>query len=359
MQFSTAIVEKLRERAARYLELSELVSQPELAGKRVGELAREMGLLERTHALARKLDVLVSRRTEAERLLAAGATADAEDRELAEMELDSLDDEERALDKAIREELVRDTDLDRRKVIVEIRAGTGGDEASLFASDLYQMYKRFFEARRWRSEVIEIHPSDVGGVREITIAVEGDDCWKLLRFESGTHRVQRVPATESQGRIHTSAATVAVLPEAEAVEVDIRDEDIEIDTFRSSGPGGQSVNKTSSAVRITHVPTGTVVSCQDEKSQHKNRAKAMRVLRARLFDAERQRLHDERAAARKSQVGTGDRSERIRTYNYPQNRVSDHRLGENYSLEQIASGRFGPILDALAEVDREERIRRL
>ena len=199
----------------------------------------------------------------------------------------------------------------------------------------------------------------MGGFKEASFAVQGDGAWRLFRFESGTHRVQRVPQTESQGRIHTSAATVAVLPEAEDAEIEIKDEDLRIDTMRASGPGGQSVNKTSSAVRITHLPTGVVVSCQDEKSQHKNRAKGMRILRSRLLEAEQRRLHQERAETRKAQVGTGDRSERVRTYNYPQNRVTDHRLGANFSLEQIEGGRLDPILEALEEQDRELRIQSL
>jgi peptide chain release factor 1 len=221
------------------------------------------------------------------------------------------------------------------------------------------MYSKYFEAQRWKVEVLETNHSEVGGFKEITLAVNGAGAWRRLRSESGGHRVQRVPSTETQGRIHTSAATVAVLPEAEEAEIALRDEDMRIDTMRSSGPGGQSVNKTSSAVRITHLPTNTVVSCQDEKSQHKNKAKALRILRSRLMEAERARLHDERAATRKSQVGTGDRSARVRTYNFPQNRVTDHRLGQNFSLEQVIEGRLEPIFEALQALDREERLRNL
>ena len=263
------------------------------------------------------------------------------------------------MDERAKSSLVSDKGDLRRKVIVEIRAGTGGDEATLFAADLYRMYERFCDTRRWKIEQLEVSASEVGGFKEIIFSVTGEGSWRLLRFESGGHRVQRVPTTESQGRIHTSAATVAVLPEAEEAEINLRDEDLRIDTMRSSGPGGQSVNKTSSAVRITHLSTDTVVICQDEKSQHKNKAKALRILQTRLLDAERQRLHAERAASRKSQVGTGDRSARIRTYNYPQNRVTDHRLGENFSLEQVVAGKLGPIMEALAALEREERIRNL
>jgi len=218
------------------------------------------------------------------------------------------------------------------------------------------MYQRFADERGWKSELLSAKSSDVGGYKEVVMGLRGADVWRLLRFESGGHRVQRVPATESQGRIHTSAATVAVLPEAEEVDLEIKSDDLRIDTMRASGAGGQHVNKTESAVRITHLPTNTVVVCMDEKSQHKNRAQAMRILRARLFEAERRRLHEERAAERKSQVGSGDRSERVRTYNFPQNRCSDHRLGQNFSLEQVVSGKLGPILEALEESDRNARI---
>ena len=358
MTFSPAIVQKLRERAERYAQLTEELSSEAVAsdGRRLAELLREQGQLARANELCDRLEELLGRRAEAEELVAGD---DEEMVALAQEELDGLPAQEESLDSDIKDELSTDADLLRKKVIVEVRSGTGGDEATLFAGDLFRMYQRYFEARRWKLELLDAAPSEVGGFREIHFAVEGEEVWKFLRFESGTHRVQRVPQTESQGRIHTSAATVAVLPEAEEVDVQIKDEDLRIDTMRASGPGGQSVNKTSSAVRITHLPTNTVVSCQDEKSQHKNKAKAMRILRARLFDAERQRVHDERAAARKSQVGSGDRSERIRTYNWPQNRVSDHRLGQNFSLEQVVAGKLQPILDALEDVDREQRIAEL
>ena len=258
-------------------------------------------------------------------------------------------------------ELLRVTDEDdlRSKLIVEIRAGTGGDEASLFAADLYRIYQHFIEAKRWKSEMLSVTSTEVGGFKEITFAVQGEGCWRMLRYESGGHRVQRVPETEAQGRIHTSAATVAVLPEAEEVELVIRDEDLRIDTMRAGGAGGQHVNKTESAVRITHLPSSTVVVCMDEKSQHKNKAQAMRILRSRVLEQEQNRVHEERAAFRKSQVGTGDRSARIRTYNWPQNRMTDHRLGVNYSLEHILAGKLEPLFQALEGADREERIRNL
>ena len=230
---------------------------------------------------------------------------------------------------------------DERNAIVEIRAGTGGEEAALFASDLLRMYAKFSELKNWKTEIMDISQTDHNGVKEVILNVSGKDVFGNLKFESGTHRVQRVPQTESGGRVHTSAATVAVLPEANDVDVDIQEKDLRIDIFRSSGPGGQSVNTTDSAVRITHIPTGIVAQCQDEKSQHKNKAKAMKVLRSRIFEIETKKKEDERALERKSQVGSGDRSERIRTYNFPQGRVTDHRISLTlYKLEQILNGEF-------------------
>jgi len=360
MAFAPAIVAKLRERAGRHAELAEQLGRPEVAadGKRYAELAREHGRLEATARLCAALDSLLRRRAEAEELL-GDASADLELKAVAREDLAAVEEEEVALDARIKAALITDVQDLRRKVIVEIRAGTGGDEATLFAADLVRMYTRFFESKGWKCEQLDASPSEVGGFREIILSVEGEGAWRLLRFESGGHRVQRVPVTESQGRIHTSAATVAVLAEAEEAEVVIKDEDLRIDTMRAGGPGGQSVNKTSSAVRITHLPSGTVVICQDEKSQHKNRAKALRILKTRLFDAEQRRLHDERAAERKSLVGTGDRNARVRTYNWPQNRVSDHRLGENHPLEQVIAGKLDALLRALDALEREERIRNL
>lgn len=358
MPIAEAIAEKLLERAARHAELNLELEKPEVASdhKRFPELLKERGQLDNTAVLAERYKKLLSDREEA---LAMLEDSDPEMVEMAREELNGLEELEESLDAEIKGELVSDSDLLREKVIVEVRAGTGGDEATLFAADLFRMYTRFIESKRWKLEVLEASASEVGGYKEVVFALQGPGVWRCFRFESGGHRVQRVPSTETQGRIHTSAATVAVLPEAEDVDIEIKDEDLRIDTMRSSGPGGQSVNKTSSAVRITHLPTNTVVSCQDEKSQHKNRAKGMRILRARLFEAERERVHSERAAARKSQVGTGDRSARVRTYNFPQNRVSDHRLSQNFSLEQIVAGRMDPMFEALEEQDREERIRNL
>jgi peptide chain release factor 1 len=360
MQFAPAIVQKLESQARRFDELTEQISRPEVAsdGKRLPALLQERGRLQSAADLAQRLRALVARRSEAEHIV-ADPKADADLAALAREDLAALDAEERALDDEIKAALITEPEDLRRKVIVEIRAGIGGDEATLFAADLYRIYRRYAESKRWRIEDLDVAHTDVGGFKEIVFAVEGEGAWSRLRFESGGHRVQRVPETEAQGRIHTSAATVAVLPEVEAVEIEIRPEDLRIDTMRAGGAGGQHVNKTESAVRITHLPTGIVAICQDDKSQHKNKASAMRMLASRIYDAERQRIEKERAAERKSQVGTGDRNARIRTYNYPQNRVTDHRLNENYSLELVTAGRLDPIVDELDARDREERIKNL
>ena len=283
---------------------------------------------------------------------------DAEIMEMARGEIEEIDsrlpDEMKALQLLL---LPRDRD-DSRNAILEVRAGTGGDEAALFASDLFGMYQRFAARHGWRFEVMEISETGIGGYKEATANIAGTDVFARLKFESGVHRVQRVPETEAGGRIHTSAATVAVLPEAEDVDIDVQESDLRIDVFRASGPGGQSVNTTDSAVRIIHIPTGIVVSQQDEKSQHKNRAKAMKILRARLYDAERARLQAERAASRKGQVGSGDRSERIRTYNFPQGRVTDHRINLTlYKLDKVIAGEaLDEVVEALISEDQAQRL---
>lgn len=274
--------------------------------------------------------------------------SDPEIKNLAKEEVDRLTQRKEALEEDLKKLLIPKDPLDEKNVLLEIRAGTGGDEAGLFAGDLYKMYTRYAEARNWKMEVMDHHVTGVGGLKEIIALVKGKGAYSRLKYESGTHRVQRVPTTETQGRIHTSAVTVAVLPEAEDVEVEIDPNELRIDVFRSAGPGGQSVNTTDSAVRITHLPTGLVVSCQDEKSQHKNKAKAMKVLRARLLDKMTQEQDAKRSQERRSQVGSGDRSERIRTYNFPQGRVTDHRIGLTlYKLENILQGEIDEIIDGL------------
>jgi peptide chain release factor 1 len=283
------------------------------------------------------------------------ATADAEMRAMADEEARTLAARVEELSRAVRIALLPKDEADERNAILEVRAGAGGDEAALFAADLFEMYRRYAEGRGWRFEVLELSENDLGGYREAVAIITGQDVFARLKFESGVHRVQRVPATEAQGRIHTSTATVAVLPEAEEVDVAINEADLRIDVFRASGAGGQHVNKTESAVRITHLPSGIVVACQDEKSQHKNRARAMKILRARLYEREREAKASARSDLRRSQVGTGDRSERIRTYNVPQGRVTDHRIGLTlHKIDRVLAGELDEIVDALtAEAQAE------
>jgi peptide chain release factor 1 len=284
--------------------------------------------------------------------------ADPDMKEMAAEEIASLEPQEAAREEELKVLLLPKDPNDEKNVILEIRAGTGGDEASLFAAEIFRMYTRFAEQHRWKVELMSHSESGVGGYKEVIAIIEGDRVYSQLKWESGVHRVQRVPATETQGRVHTSAVTVAVLPEAEDVDIKIEAKDIRIDTFCSSGPGGQSVNTTYSAVRITHLPTNTVVSCQDEKSQIKNREKGMRVLRSRLYEKEMDRQNAELAQARKSQVGTGDRSEKIRTYNFPQNRLTDHRIGLTvHQLDLVMEGRLQPTVDALVTHYQAEQLK--
>jgi peptide chain release factor 1 len=283
---------------------------------------------------------------------------DAEMKQLAHDEEHTLEQRKEIVEQELKMLLLPKDPMDDKNVIVEIRAGTGGDEASLFAGELFRMYSRYAETQGWRVEVLESSASSIGGVKEIIAAIQGKKVYSKLKYESGVHRVQRVPATEQQGRIHTSAATVAVLPEADDIDIKIEAKDLRVDTFCSSGPGGQSVNTTYSAVRITHIPTGMVVSQQDEKSQIKNRAKAMRVLRARLYEMEREKQHQQIAAERRGQIKTGDRSEKIRTYNFPQNRVTDHRIGLTlHQLTEVMDGKLGPLVDGLVTHFESERLK--
>ena len=283
---------------------------------------------------------------------------DSEMEEMAKSELSGLEDEKQGLLDELKILLLPKDPLDEKNVIVEVRAGTGGEEASLFAGDLLRMYTRYAERNGWSIEQMSFNPTELGGIKESIFMISGDMVYSKLKFESGVHRVQRVPLTEAGGRIHTSAATVAVLPEAEEVDIEISPNDLRIDVFRASGNGGQCVNTTDSAVRITHLPTGLVVSCQDEKSQHKNRDKALKVLRARLLNQKIEEQNKDIAQARKSQVGSGDRSERIRTYNFPQNRVTDHRIGLTlYKLDQVMDGALDELIDALVLSDQSERLK--
>ncbi len=283
---------------------------------------------------------------------------DPELRGMANEEIRALEDELSSLERQLTVLLLPKDPMDDKNIILEIRAGTGGDEAALFAGDLFRMYTRYAEGRGWKVEVMTLSETGTGGCKEVTALITGNKAYSYLKYEAGTHRVQRVPATESQGRIHTSAATVAIMPEAEEADVNLRPDELRFDVYRSSGPGGQSVNTTDSAVRVTHIPTGIVVSCQDEKSQHKNKAKALKVLYSRLLQAEQERLHAEMAENRRSQVGSGDRSERIRTYNYPQSRVTDHRVNLTlYKLDSVMEGHIQEFIDALTTAAQTEALK--
>lgn len=287
-----------------------------------------------------------------------GENEEPEFGEMLQEEIASLEEQQEKLEEELQLLLLPKDPNDEKNVIVEIRAGTGGDEAALFAGTLFRMYSRYAETQRWGVEILSSSPTELGGFKEVIFIVEGKGAYSRLKYESGVHRVQRIPTTESGGRIHTSTATVAVLPEAEEVELHIEPSDLRIDVYRSSGPGGQSVNTTDSAVRVTHIPTGLVVSCQDEKSQHKNKDKALKILRARLYDQLQEEAEREQAAERRSQVGTGDRSERIRTYNFPQGRITDHRIGLTlYKLDLVVDGDLDEVIDALIQADQVEKLK--
>jgi peptide chain release factor 1 len=321
-------------------------------GAEIGALSKELAELEPLVAKLEELRAAARARDEAEAMM-----ADPEMRDLAEAEWLAQKDRVPVLERELQLMLLPRDAADERSAILEVRPAAGGDEAGLFAAELFRAYQRYAESRGWRFEVLDYDESDLGGIKGATAEIAGRGVFARLKFESGVHRVQRVPATETQGRIHTSTVTVAVLPEAEEVDVQVNEGDLRIDTYRASGAGGQHVNKTDSAVRITHLPTGIVVAMQEEKSQHKNRAKAMKVLRARLYDAQRMAVDSARAADRRSQVGTGDRSERIRTYNFPQGRVTDHRIGLTlHKIDRVMLGEFDEIFDALIAEDQAARL---
>ncbi|MBI4576270.1 MAG: peptide chain release factor 1 [Planctomycetes bacterium] len=346
--------------ARRFDELERLVSDPEVIadGPRYVAFARERGALARTVGKYRQMRALEGELEETRQLVAH--PEDPELAELARSEIPGLEARRDALRGELIEGFVSSDGDDHRNAIVEVRAGTGGEEAALFAADLVRMYSRYGEGRGWKVEALDSVSTELGGVKHSTFGLSGEGVYQRLKYESGVHRVQRVPVTEAQGRIHTSTATVAVLPEAEEVELEIRPQDLEIETFRASGPGGQHVNKTDSAVRIRHLPSGLVVSCQDEKSQHKNKAKALRVLRTRIYDAQVAKLHAERGDLRRRLIGTGDRSEKIRTYNFAENRVTDHRIKVSiYDLENVLLGRLDGVVDALLAAEREARMKDL
>jgi peptide chain release factor 1 len=347
--------ERIAQIEARREELSAQLSAQDLPPDQFVRLSKDYAEIEPVAEAAREVRRLRSELTALEQMTFEG---DPEMRALAEEEMAEIKETLPEAERALALKLLPRDSADERAAMLEIRAGTGGDEAALFAGDLLRMYQRYAEEQGWRVEIISASASEVGGYKEVIASVAGTGVFARLKFESGVHRVQRVPATESGGRIHTSAATVAVLPEAEDVDVQIDDKDLRIDVYRSSGPGGQSVNTTDSAVRITHLPTGLIVTQQDEKSQHKNKAKAMKVLRTRLYELERERLASERAGARKSMVGSGDRSERIRTYNFPQGRVTDHRI--NLTLHRLPEILEGPgleeVVSALISQDEAERL---
>jgi peptide chain release factor 1 len=347
--------DRLDQLEARYEELGQQLSDPNIVNnqenyRKVSKAHRD---IEPTVEKFRQYRKLRDGVAEAKAML-----TDADMKEMAELELAELEPKLAAVEEELKVMLLPKDPNDDKNVIVELRAGTGGDEASLFVAEMFRLYMRFAEQHKWKVEVLSETESDVGGLKDVTAIFEGEKVYALMKYESGVHRVQRVPATETQGRVHTSAITVAVLPEAEEVDIKIEQKDLRIDTFCSSGPGGQSVNTTYSAIRITHLPTNTVVSCQDEKSQIKNREKAMRVLRSRLYEVEAERIHQIQAKERKQQVGTGDRSEKIRTYNFPQNRLTDHRIGlTNHQLAMVMEGMLQPTVDALIAHDTAERLK--
>jgi peptide chain release factor 1 len=352
------MIDKLDFIEERYEELNRAISDPDIISNQDEwkKLVIEHAEIEEIVTVYREYRRVSEAIEEAEEMLRD--KPDPEFRELLELELEELFPKREELERKLKILLIPTDPRDKKNVVVEIRGGAGGDEAALFAADLYRMYTRYAERKGWKSEVLSANFTDIGGVKELFFIIEGQGAYSRLKYESGVHRVQRIPTTESGGRIHTSTATVAVLPEAEEVDIEINPNDLRIDVFRSSGHGGQSVNTTDSAVRITHLPTGLVVSCQDEKSQHKNREKAMKILSARLLDMAQQEEMAKYAETRKSQVGTGDRSERIRTYNFPQGRITDHRIGLTlYKLDSFLDGDLDEMIDALITTDQAESLK--
>ena len=349
------MLEKLKELEAKYEELDGRMQDPAVYGdmQLYTKLAREQKDLAPVVEAYRRYKKFASDAEEAKELL-----GDPDFKALAQEELEAAKEGMEKTEEEIKVLLLPKDPNDSKNVIIEIRGGAGGEEAALFAQNLYRMYTMYAESKHWKSEIANLNDTELGGIKEVSFVIEGEGAYSRFKFESGVHRVQRVPDTEASGRIHTSTVTVAVLPEMEEVDFNINPADLQIDTFRSSGAGGQHVNKTESAIRITHLPTGTVVECQDERSQHKNRERAMKILVSRLYEAEREKQTAAVAAERKSQVGTGDRSERIRTYNFPQGRVTDHRIGLTlYKLEQIMNGDLDELIDALVTADQAEKLK--
>ncbi len=352
------MLDKLEDIEKRYSELEKLLSDPKVLDRREEwlSMSREIAALTPLVELFRRLKDISRELEEAEEMLKNSEEAEMSD--YLRTEVNSLKLEQDKLESDLKEQLIPRDPYDEKSVFIEIRAGTGGDEAALFAADLLKMYTRYAEQSNYKAEIVESHPTDIGGFKEVILGVEGKGAYSRLKYESGVHRVQRIPTTESGGRIHTSAATVAVLPEVEDVEVEINPQDLRVDTFCATGPGGQSVNTTQSAVRITHLPTGVVVSCQDEKSQLQNKEKALRILRSRLLDKFITEQTAEQAQARKTMVGSGDRSERIRTYNYPQNRVTDHRINLTlHKLDLVLAGDLDEIIEELSANERAEKLK--